>query len=219
MPSVAATIAAGLSNFLSRTPKVLYRLAGTRGNSPITCSTICRSQTDTEKLRGQMSISLPSSRNLNSLIIFGCVFMMTVALIIFEWLLQMAPCPMCIFQRIAVITVGFVAAIAALHNPGLTGTRVYGVLTVLAAIAGGAVSGRHIWLQGLPEDLVPACGPGLDYLMDVFPLTDVVSMVLMGDGSCAEINWSFLGMSLPGWTLVGFIGLACLGSLQILRRA
>jgi len=159
-----------------------------------------------------------SPRKLNWLIVFGCFFMMAVALLIFEHLMHLAPCPMCIFQRVGVIAVGVIASIAALHNPGPVGTRIYGGLVVLAAIGGGTVSARHIWLQGLPEDQVPACGPGLDYLMDIFPLTDVIGMVLQGDGSCAEIAWSFLGLSLPGWTLVGFIGLGALGAIQIIRQ-
>ena len=114
---------------------------------------------------------------------------------------------------------GFIDATAALHYPGPSGTQSYGLLTVSAAAGGGAVSGRHVWLQGLPEDQVPACGPGLDYLMEIFPFIDVITIVLRGDGSCAEIDWSFLGLSLPGWTLIGFIGLGSLGLLQVLRRA
>ena len=158
-------------------------------------------------------------RNLNCLIVFGSIFMIGVAIIVFEHLMQLAPCPMCIFQRICVIAVGVIALTAALHNPGITGTKIYGGLTVITAIAGGAVSARHIWLQGLPENEVPACGAGLDYLMDIFSLSDVLLMVLQGDGSCAEVVWSFLGLSLPGWTLVGFLGLAVLGCFQVLRTA
>lgn len=162
---------------------------------------------------------IPSPRNLNWLIVFGCFFMMAVALIVFERMMDLAPCPMCIFQRIGVIAVAVVALVAAIHNPGATGTKTYGALTVAAAIGGGGISARHVWLQSLPEDEVPACGPGLDYLMDIFPLTDVISMVLQGDGSCAEIDWSFLGLSLPGWTMVGFVSLAVLGAYQVARKA
>ncbi len=162
---------------------------------------------------------LNSPRKLNCLIAFGCVTMMAVAVIIFEHLMHLAPCPMCIFQRWAVIATGIIASIAALHNPSTTGIRMYAGLTLIAAVTGGAVSSRHIWLQSLPEDQVPACGPGLDYLMDIFPPTDVIRMVLQGDGSCAEIAWSFAGLSLPAWTLLGFIGLVLLASFQILRRA
>ncbi len=157
-------------------------------------------------------------RNLNWLIGLGCMFMMGVALV-FEHYMHLEPCPMCIFQRVAVIAAGLIALIAAIHGPGQTGIRVYGGLTALAAAIGATISMRHLWLQSLPEDEVPACGPGLDYLMDIFPLFDVITMVLRGDGSCAEVVWSFMGLSIPGWTLVGFIGLIALSGYQILRPA
>ena len=77
---------------------------------------------------------------------------------------------------------------------------------------------RQLYLQSLPEDQVPSCGPGLDYLLDVFPMQEVIQMVLVGDGSCAEVVWTLLGISIPGWTLVGFIGLITLGLFQALRK-
>ncbi len=161
---------------------------------------------------------VPTPRNLNWLIGAGCVFLMAVALYM-EHAMHLEPCPLCIFQRVAVICAGLIALIAAIHNPGRTGVQLYGGLVITTSLAGGALSARQLYLQSLPEDQVPACGPGLDYLMDVFPLTDVVSMVLAGDGSCAEVVWSFLGLSIPGWTLVGFVGLIALGGYQILRSA
>ncbi|MDA0979201.1 MAG: disulfide bond formation protein B, partial [Proteobacteria bacterium] len=101
--------------------------------------------------------------------------------------------------------------------PAATGVRVYGILTILAAAAGVALAGRQLYLQGLPPEEVPACGPGLDYLLDVFPLSEVLAMVFEGDGSCAEVLWTFLGISIPGWTLIGFIGLIGLALLQVIK--
>ncbi len=141
---------------------------------------------------------------------------MAVALI-FEYGMGLQPCPMCVLQRIAVITVGLVALVAAIHNPRTKGIRVYGCAATIVALLGAGVAVRHLWLQSLPADQVPACGPGLDYLLEVFPLTDVLSMILTGDGSCAEVVWSLFGISIPGWTLVGFCGLIGLGVLQIVR--
>ena len=91
-------------------------------------------------------------------------------------------------------------------------------VSVLGALIGAGLSLRHLYLQGLPEDQVPSCGPGLDYLMDVFPMTEVIEMVLSGDGSCAEVVWTFLGLSIPGWTLIGFAGLLLVGGFQVLRQ-
>lgn len=118
------------------------------------------------------------------------------------------PCPMCVFQRVAMIACGVIMLLAAVVGPQGWGRWAYAVAAAMAAGAGGGVAARHVWLQSLPPDQVPACGPALDYLMDVMPVFEVVQTVLRGDGNCAIIDWSFLGLSLPGWTLVGFVALA-----------
>ncbi|MEQ1439517.1 disulfide bond formation protein B [Fontimonas sp. SYSU GA230001] len=116
------------------------------------------------------------------------------------------PCPMCIFQRIAMLAAGIVFLIAALHAPRRGGRWIYAILAALASAGGAAIAGRHVWLQSLPPDQVPACGPTLDYLLGMLPVMEVVTMVLKGDGNCAKIDAAWLGISLPAWTLIAFIG-------------
>lgn len=137
-----------------------------------------------------------------------CALMMAVALGL-EHLGGLEPCPLCIFQRVAVLAAAAVFAVAAIHNPaGRAVPAVYGALG-LAAVAGGiGVAWRHLWLQSLPPEEVPSCGPGLDYMMELLPWRDVVAMVLSGSGECAEIDFLLMGISLPGWTLIGFVVLA-----------
>ncbi|MCB1645764.1 MAG: disulfide bond formation protein B [Pseudomonadales bacterium] len=159
---------------------------------------------------------LPSSRLIFLLVFLGCGGLMGVALYM-QYAMELEPCPLCIFQRVMVIAAGIAALIGAIHGPGVTGIRVYGGGVILSAVIGGSISMRQLWLQSLPESEVPACGPSLDYLMDVFPLTDVVAKVLSGDGSCAEVVWTLFGISIPGWTLLGFVGLVAIGVLQIIR--
>ncbi|KAB7623620.1 disulfide bond formation protein B [Alkalilimnicola sp. S0819] len=127
-----------------------------------------------------------------------------------ELALGMEPCPLCMFQRIGVYALGAVFLIAALHGARAWGARVYGVLLLLVAALGGAVSVRHLYLQSLPAEEVPACGPGLDYLMDVFPLFEAIRVVFEGSGECAEVH-TILGLSIPAWTLMAFIGLGLAG--------
>lgn len=137
-----------------------------------------------------------------------CVLMMAVALGL-EHIGGYEPCPLCIFQRVAVIAAGIIFAIAVIHSPaGRVGRVVYGLLALVAVGTGAFIAGRHVWLQGLPADEVPSCGPGLDYMMDILPMQDVVAMVLTGSGECANIDFSLLGLSLPAWTLIGFAILA-----------
>lgn len=115
------------------------------------------------------------------------------------------PCPLCIFQRVAFMALGLVFLAAALQGPGQTGAMVYAVLGVLCAAAGTGVAARHVWLQNLPADQVPACGPGLAYMLEQFPLRRMLEKVLSGSGECAEAGWRFLGLTIAGWSLVWFV--------------
>ncbi len=133
--------------------------------------------------------------------------------------LGLHPCPLCITQRIFVIAVGVLALVAALHNPAQVGRRVWSALTMLAAAGGAVVAGRHVWIQNLPEDQVPACGPSLDYMFENFPFRQALELLFMGDGNCAEIGWTFLSLSIPGWTLVAFSGFLVLSLWQLCRKA
>jgi protein dithiol:quinone oxidoreductase len=117
------------------------------------------------------------------------------------------PCPLCIFQRVAMSTLGIVFAVAALHAPRGGGARFYAVLGGLVAATGLSISSWHVHVQNLPADQVPACGPGLDYMWDAFPFLDMLKMVFTGSGECHEINWSFLGASMPLWVGIWFAAL------------
>ncbi len=136
-----------------------------------------------------------------------CIAMLAFALVL-QYGFGLEPCPLCTFQRVAVLAALVPLVIGALHNPRGWGGSVYGVLALIGAGAGIFLAGRHVWLQHLPADQVPSCGPGLDYMMEVLPLQSVIATVLSSSGECADIEGSFLGVSLPGWTLVGFIVLA-----------
>lgn len=160
---------------------------------------------------------LLAPRMLNLLAFLACVVTMASVLYL-EHVEGLDPCPLCIFQRVGVIVAGLFFLLALLHNPGATGQRIYAALAGVGAAGGGAVAARHIWLQGLPPEEVPACGPALDYMMDVFPFLEVLDMVLTGSGECAKIDWLFLGISLPAWALLVCIGLTAVALFQLLRR-
>ena len=135
-----------------------------------------------------------------------------------QYALYLEPCPLCIFQRIAFLAIAVVAIAAVLHNPGRTGRRIYGALALLAAGAGAAIAGRHVWLTYLPAEEVPPCGPGLEYMFDTFPFSDVLRRVFTGSGECANVDWSFAGLSMPEWTLVWFVLLALGAAYYGFRR-
>jgi disulfide bond formation protein DsbB len=162
-------------------------------------------------------MNLASPRSLFLLAFIGCVLMMIIALYL-EHVVGLAPCPLCIVQRICVIAFGLVCLVAAIHGPRKSGRRVYSILALLFAVAGGATAIRQIWLQNVPADQLPSCLPSLEYMMDALPFQEIARLVLHGTAECAEVSWTLLGLSIPEWTLLAFIGMALFCLWQLLRR-
>ena len=139
----------------------------------------------------------------------------------FGYFLQYArglePCPLCVLQRLAFLVTGMTCLLGAVLGPGRLGTRLLAGLALLAAILGAGVAGRQVWLQSLPADQVPACGPGLDYMLEAFPLGKTLTMVLRGSGECAENAWQFLGLGIAAWAMVWFVLLGVLTGCLLLR--
>ena len=132
-------------------------------------------------------------------------------------ILGLEPCPLCITQQFFYSIVGITAFIAFNHNPVSIISRFYAAIISLASAAGIWVAGRQVWLQSLPEDEVPLCGPPLDYILEVFPFGDLLTALFMGDGNCAETSWQFLGLSMAGWSLIWFALFLVLSILVILK--
>lgn len=122
-----------------------------------------------------------------------------------QYVLHEDPCPLCMVQRLVFIAMLVLFVIAALHNPARTGAKIYAGLIGLFALLGIAVAGRHIWIQHLPKDQVPACGPGLDYMLDNFPMSQILKSLMHGSGECAAKGWNFLGMGIPEWSLLWYV--------------
>ena len=134
----------------------------------------------------------------------GCGLLIAIAMY-FQHVLGLEPCPLCIMQRLVLIGLGVVLLQAAVHDPAQRGRKVYALLAMLLATIGAMIAGRHVWLQHLPPDQVPECGPGLEYMLSNFPMMQNLSMILAGSGECAEVQWHFLGLSIPAWTLAVFL--------------
>ncbi len=119
------------------------------------------------------------------------------------------PCPLCIFQRIAFAALGVLFLLGALQGPrSASGRRVYGVLAFAAAAAGIGIAGRHVWVQVMPRDAMSSCGPPLSFLSETMGPFEVLRTVLTGTADCGNIDWRFLGLSMPMWSLACFVALA-----------
>jgi disulfide bond formation protein DsbB len=161
-------------------------------------------------------INMLSTRKINT-----GIFLYVVALWAFALYSQhymgMHPCSLCITQRVFFFLVGLLALLAAVHDPKSWARRIYPLLGLLFAIIGGGFAARQLWLQSLPEDQVPACGPGLTYIMDNFPLIDALKLLLKGDGNCAKVD-TILGLSYALWSLMAFVLLSLVNLFQLFRK-
>jgi disulfide bond formation protein DsbB len=148
-----------------------------------------------------------TARSANSLGALACAGLLAYAYYA-QFVLHLDPCPLCIFQRVGVFAIGLIFAIAAAHDPVGWPRRVYAGLSLLAALATVGVAARQLYIQSLPPGSVPACGASLDFMLKVFPLTDVLVKVLTGSGECAKVEWRLLGLAMPAWVLIAAV---CLG--------
>ncbi len=163
-------------------------------------------------------MTLPGIRPTFFILFLAAVSLMLTALY-FEYVLKQIPCPLCITIRVCVILGGLVALSAFLQNSNGYARRLYAVLGAVFAATGAGVAGRMLWLQNLPADQVPACGPDLTYMLDNFPLLEALDILFRGDGNCAEVTWRFMSLSIAGWTFVACAGLVLVNLWQGLRRS
>lgn len=163
-------------------------------------------------------IRLPTFRKTAGAGFLACLLLLAYALYV-QHVDFLDPCPLCIFQRVCFLLLGVVALIAAIHNPGVRGRRVYFGFGLFFSVLGAGIAGRHVWLQNLPADQVPACGPGLNYMIDTLPFLKVLEEVFYGSGECAEISWQFLGLSMPSWVLIVFLLFSAVLILKLLYPA
>ena len=163
-------------------------------------------------------MNLPSYRTINLAQAFASVVLMVIAVGYFEKSLNLEPCYLCMTQRAFIVAIGVICALAVVHNPEKVGQRIYAALSISMVITGSYFSGKQLWLQSLPDSQVPSCGIPVDYLFENFSLTEAITMLLHGDGNCAEVKWQLLGLSMPSWVMVSFIGFGLLGVVQLFRK-
>ncbi|MBS0215149.1 MAG: disulfide bond formation protein B [Proteobacteria bacterium] len=124
-----------------------------------------------------------------------------------QFSLGILPCNFCILQRIAFGALGAVFLVGGLIAPKSTSARKWlVVLALIPAIAGAGVALRHVWVQYFPPPMA-GCGSPMSFMLEMMPAQSVLRKVLTASGDCSNINWSFLGLTMPAWCALWFIGL------------
>jgi disulfide bond formation protein DsbB len=160
-------------------------------------------------------LSSLNNRDINLICGVMCVSSLLIAKFYFEDYLGLEPCYLCITQRVFIAIAGLLFFIWSIHDPKRLGARIYALLVLSATSAGAYFSLKQLYLQSLPEEQVPQCGPPVDYLFETFSNFEVIAMLLRGDGNCAKIQWEFLSITMPGWVLLIFIVLIAASILNL----
>ena len=135
----------------------------------------------------------------------------------YEYVEYLEPCPLCIVQRIAALLIGIGCLGAFFARNTRWPLRIALLFTLASALFGAQIANHHVTIQGLPPEQIPECGPGLEYMIQTLPTSELITTLLRGDGSCAEITWRLLGLTMPQWTLIAFIGFALVTILGLIR--
>jgi len=149
-------------------------------------------------------VAIPTPKWLDVRTAYAAIAVIALGLIAAALVLQhgfdLDPCPLCIFQRIAYLVLAAFAFTAAWLSPTVA-SRWFGALALLGGLAGAGIAGRHVWLQMNPHGM--SCGPGLEAMLENFPLTEVLPKVFRGSGDCADAS-TILGLTIAGWSLLWF---------------
>lgn len=160
---------------------------------------------------------MPSWRAANSIGFGACAAALAFAFYV-QYGLGLVPCHLCIFQRVTLAAMGLAFLLAAIA-PGGRGFRIFSAALIgLAGLATIATAGRHVWIQMQPAGTVAPCGADLAFMLDIFPLTDVILKVFRAGGECARVDWTLLGLSMPVWVLAFAVALSAAGVWINLRR-
>ncbi len=160
---------------------------------------------------------MPSRRSANRLGFLACALALGLAFYT-QYVLEFQPCHLCIFQRVTVAAMGVAFLLAALHSSGGLRGVIYAVLIGVTGLATLATAGRHVWIQMQPPGSIASCGADLKFMLELFPLTEVILKVFQAGGECAKIDFTLLGLSMPAWVFVFALVLMAAGIWNNLRR-
>jgi disulfide bond formation protein DsbB len=149
-------------------------------------------------------------------------FLSTLGLFVVAFYLQygkgIAPCPLCILQRLMLAVLGIIFFFGWAYNFKKMGRIIVGTLSFLFSALGALLAGRQVWIQHLPADKTPDCGVSLEYMLHVLPIDQVAKRIFEGTAECSLVDWSFFNLSLADWTLICFILFGCFSIWQLVRK-
>lgn len=146
------------------------------------------------------------SRSTLQLSIVSLSLLVLLASFYLQYVKGFEPCPLCLMQRVSII---FILAFGLINFYRKSScSQALFVTQYILALLGIYFAARQMWLMSLPSSEIPACLPGLSVLVHYFPWHETVRALVWGSGNCTEIRWTWLGLSIPAWSIVYFVCVA-----------
>lgn len=136
------------------------------------------------------------------LLLFSSALILVLSALYFQYGMGLEPCIMCIYQRTAVLGVLFSALLPILSNQFVT--RLIGFLGWgVSAIWGLLIAIEHVDIQTALNPFFATCEivPNFPSFM---PLHTWLPSIFAATGDCGNIDWEFIGLSMPQWMIVIF---------------
>ena len=130
---------------------------------------------------------------------------------------NLEPCPLCVSQRIVFILIGLLFLVFSFLNPTRLIKFIHFASLSVVNIVGMVFAIKHILIQGKWITVPAECGIDLDYMFENFPIREAFSLLFKGTGDCSEIDWLFLGLSLPQLALIAYI-MFCVITFYIYKK-
>lgn len=119
----------------------------------------------------------------------------------FQYVLDLAPCIMCVYQRLAILAIFAAGAIGTLAHQHMLARILAYILWGVGAIWGLIIALEHVEMQENSGSLFFSC----EFIPNFpawAPLHEWIPFLFEATGDCGEISWQFFGYSMPQWMII-----------------
>jgi len=119
----------------------------------------------------------------------------------FQYAMDLAPCIMCVYQRVAIAGIFLAGMVGFIGCKFLIARVLAHGLWAVGAIWGLLIALEHVEIQENAGSLFYSC----DFFPNFptwAPLHEWIPFLFDATGDCGDINWQFLGYSMPQWMVV-----------------
>ncbi len=138
------------------------------------------------------------------LLLFLSSTLLEAAALFFQYGMDLAPCVMCIYIRVAVLGLMFAGLIGLISPQRLLVRLLAGALWAASSIWGLLKAAELVDIQTNPSPFA-TCAFLPDFPKSL-PLHEWIPSVFMPTGMCTDTPWELMGITMASWMLVAFSG-------------